>query len=296
MCEVRATASRWASVGPQVADCLPGPAGHDLYTEYAYDKVHVYAALTVWPTTMARVIRLLWRLDFDVSYPYLDKRGSALRILTSTVEDFWTNVAPGTLPLSFVAEKLEEDKSHTSLSWEMTDLNGSIEWPTGVEVDGVFESPLVRTTDRIAREALKLAEVRVLRRAGVRIFCVERFAPEKKRPALESMAQLVAPQFREGLAKTLGSTEDVAFVYEGTSEDGLGFRAQFGPYAEKNPGMVFLRKWGELVKPLHTNDLFFDIDIFETNFSFAEHSLYRWASTKVAKAASFIEFCAKNVK
>src|SRR4051812_16010257 len=96
--------------------------GHDFYTKNKYDRRDVYAALTIWLATMARVIRLLWRLDFDVSYPYLDKRGSALQILNGTVEDFWTTVAPGTLPLSFIAEKFVENESYTSLSWEMTNM------------------------------------------------------------------------------------------------------------------------------------------------------------------------------
>jgi hypothetical protein len=243
---------------------------------------------------MARVIRLLWRLDFDVSYPYLDKRGSALKALTDTVEGFWTTVGPGTLPMSFVGEKLEADVSHTAFSWEMSNLNGSIEWPIGVEMDRLFESPLAKSSDRIVREALKLAEVRFLNRAGIRVFCVEKFA-KAKGPAVDNVTGLVAAQFREGLAKTLGKIDDFAMIYEGTSEDGLGYRAQFGPYFPKNPGMVFVRKWGELTKPLDTNHLFFDIDIFETKFSFTEHSLFRWGSTKVSKAASFIEFCAKNI-
>jgi len=245
---------------------------------------------------MARAIRLLWRLDFDASYPYLDKRGSALQILNTTIEDFWTTVAPGTLPLSFVAEKFEENKSHTSLSWEMTNINGSVEWPIGVDLDSAFESPLLRATDRIVKEALKLAEVRVVRRAGVRVICVEKFATKSKRPALEHVEGLVSSKFREGLAETLGKPEDFELIYEGSSCDGLSFRAQFGPYAQKNPAAMFLKKWGEESKPLDTNDLFFDIDIFEMNFSFAEHSLYRWASTKVAKAGTFIEFCSKNVR
>jgi hypothetical protein len=243
---------------------------------------------------MARVIRLLWRLDFDVSYAYLDKRGSALKVLTETVENFWTNVGPATFPLSFAAEKLE-DAAHTSFSWEMNNINGSIEWPVGIEMDRLLESTQFRATDRIVKDALKLAEVRLLNRAGIRVFCVEKFAKESKRANVEKVAGLVVPQFREGVASTLGRTDDFALIYEGTSEDGLGFRAQFGPYLPKNPSMVFQRKWSELTKPLDANDLFFDIDVFETKFSFAEHSLYRWGSTKVAKAATFIEFCAKNL-
>jgi hypothetical protein len=244
---------------------------------------------------MARIIRLLWRLDFDPSYPYLDKRGSALKVLTDTVEGFWTTVGPGQLPLSFAALKTEEGKSQTTFSWEMTCLNGTTEWVSGIGIDRVFESPLTRGVDRIVKDALKLGEVRILKRAGVRVFCVEKFAKKKEQSAVERIGKLVNTEFQQGLFNTVGAAEDVAFIYEGTADDGLGYRAQFGPYAAKNPAFVFTKEWGELAKPLDENDLFFDIDIFETNFSFAEHSLYRWASTKVDKAAKFIEYCAKNI-
>jgi hypothetical protein len=44
----------------------------------------------------------------------------------------------------------------------------------------------------------------------------------------------------------------------------------------------------EELKAFQKFDLFFDIDLFETNISFTEHSLFRWAETKVAKASDFI--------
>ncbi len=245
---------------------------------------------------MAKVIRLIWRLDFEVSYAYLDRRGSALKILAETNKGFWDNCGPGRVPLSFAAEKLEEDQSFTMFSWEMTNLNGSTEWPTGLEMSRLFESPIMRGIDRIVRDALKLGEVRVLSRAGVRLFGTEKFAKPSERSAMERVGRLTNAQFKDGLTATVGPPKDVAFIYEGADADGLGYRVQFGPYDPKNPTMMFLRPWGTLPEALDENDLFFDIDIYEQNFSFLEHSLFRWASTKVSKAASFVEFCAKNIE
>ena len=144
--------------------------------------------------------------------------------------------------------------------------------------------------DRIVKDALKLGEVRVVKRAGVRVFCVEKFAKKKEQPAADRVGRLVDAQFQEGLFKTVGAAEDVAFIYEGTTDDGLGYRAQFGPYATKNPGFVFLKEWGEFSKQLDENDLFFDIDIFQTNFSFEEHSLYRWPRQRSLKLRALLSF------
>ncbi|WP_315721607.1 MULTISPECIES: hypothetical protein [unclassified Bradyrhizobium] len=228
-----------------------------------------------------------------MSYAYLDNRGSALRVLNETVGGFWNESGPATVPLSFAAERTERDISHTHFSWEIDSLNGSIEWPVGIDIERLFESPLFRATDRIVREALKLADVRVLNRAGVRLVCVEQFAEKTGRSARERVCEIAVPVFRDGLERTLGRTNDVAMVYEGKSDDGLGFRVQFGPYVRKNSEMAFAIKWGDASEPLGGNDLFFDIDIYETKLSFSEHSLFRWSSTKVAKAANFIEFCRK---
>ncbi|WP_409192434.1 hypothetical protein [Bradyrhizobium sp. RDM4] len=244
---------------------------------------------------MAKVVRLLWRLDFEPSYAYLDRRGSALRILTETVPKFWTTMGPGTIAQSFAAQKTEEGKSHTNFSWETTSINCNTEWPAGVEMDHLFDNPIIRGVDRIVKEALKLGEIRVMARAGVRLFCAEKFAKKSEKPSFGRFSQLIDGDFQAGLVKTVGPAEDVAIIYEGTDADGLGYRVQFGPYAPKNPAFNFLKDWGKLPEALDSNDLFFDIDIFEQNLSFVEHSLYRWASTKVAKAATFVEFCSKNI-
>ena len=50
----------------------------------------------------AQIIKLIWRLDFAISYAYLDKRGSALNAMTNTVPNFWDTVGDGTVHLSYV--------------------------------------------------------------------------------------------------------------------------------------------------------------------------------------------------
>jgi hypothetical protein len=52
---------------------------------------------------MAQIVKLIWRLDYGVSYAYIDKRGAALNILSNTVEKFWDVVGDGQIPMSFVA-------------------------------------------------------------------------------------------------------------------------------------------------------------------------------------------------
>jgi hypothetical protein len=90
----------------------------------------------------------------------------------------------------------------------------------------------------------------------------------------------------------------VSTIIEGQTPDKVYYRAQHGPYDPKNVGHVLQKKADdETLKKLgESADLFFDIDLYETNFSFAEHSLFRWAETKVTKAIEFISISSGELK
>jgi hypothetical protein len=244
---------------------------------------------------MARAIRLIWRLDFEVSFSYLDRRGAALNALINTVEGFWDQVGEGKIPISYAGSAIEPH-TYRTISLEPTCLNGSMEWPEGIPLDRLFDDAVFRNVDRIVRAVLKLGEIRVMTRAGVRIFCVENFEKKTDQSALERIGGLIDLDFQQATVEAMGEVDDFAMIVEGKTPDGLGYRTQFGPYAAKNPQMVFVHSWtSDLTEALDKSDLFFDIDLFENNISFSEHSLYRWASTKIAKAREFVDVCSKKI-
>jgi hypothetical protein len=239
---------------------------------------------------MAKIVKLIWRLDYKPSYAYLDARGTALRVLSDTVQKFWDAVGDGVIHMSFAARHADEDTLR-SFSLETTAMVGTLEWRTGTELALVLEGRQFRGFDRIARELLNVCEVRDVARAGVRIFGMERYRGGRKH-ALERTVGFLDDSIREAATSALGPITDIGIIFEGVTTDNVGYRAVHGPYDKKNVDGVLEQKPTEEQYELFEDfDLFFDIDLFERNFSFAEHSLFRWAETKIAKAKDFIELC-----
>ena len=87
---------------------------------------------------MAQIIRMFWRLDFGVSYPYLNKRGSALNAMTNTVTDFWEVVADGTIHSSYVGST-KDSHLYRNISVEPNSLNGDLQWVSGIDLSNVFK-------------------------------------------------------------------------------------------------------------------------------------------------------------
>jgi hypothetical protein len=239
---------------------------------------------------MAQIVKLIWRLDYPVSYAYLDSRGTALNILSNTVENFWDVLGDGQANMSFLARTNKDDRFRT-LSIEPTIISGAIEWGSGIELDRALQDASFRGVDRIVRELLKLFEVKALLRAGVRVMCTEKFA-DGRRPSRERFLNLIDGELRKKAEVAVGPIQDLGIIFEGQSIDHVSYRATFGPYDKKNVEQILEKKPSDTeYEMLGASDLFFDIDLFETNFSFAEHSLFRWATTKVAKAVDFIAMC-----
>ena len=75
----------------------------------------------------ARVLRIVFRLDYDeVNYDFLDRQGTALRMLTSVPDGFWARVGDGKVPRSFAAEFSSDEMFRNGNANPMW-LDGSIE-------------------------------------------------------------------------------------------------------------------------------------------------------------------------
>jgi hypothetical protein len=244
---------------------------------------------------MAKIVKLIWRLDYPVSYSYIDARGRALKVIRETVDGFWKSVGDGALHMSFIARHAMED-SLRMLSLETNCLNGAFEWQCGTELSSVLRSEQFRGVDRIARELLKIAEVRRVGRAGVRFFCVENYA-DGRANAHDRTLGLLNDRLRANATSSLGTITDVGVVFEGAAEDKVSYRSSHGPYARKNLELILeTPPTQDQYTILGDPDLFFDIDLYEQDFSFEEHSLFRWTETKLEKAIQFIKSCTGAAK
>jgi hypothetical protein len=114
---------------------------------------------------MIQATKLIWRLDFNVSYVYLDKRGTALNAMQNTVKDFWDVVADGTVHSSYTGTTTREDYFR-GISVEPNSLNGELEWTSGLDLSRVLKDESFRGTDKVLREVLKVFDIKSVGRSG----------------------------------------------------------------------------------------------------------------------------------
>lgn len=241
---------------------------------------------------MTKIIRLIWRLDFEPSYSFLDNRGKALKALRSTDEKLFAQVSDGTVVNSFAGQTQNDLGSHT-MSIEATAISGSIEWNNGIDLGLMSRSDTFRGMDRTLSELIPIYELRAVRRAGIRFIGVA--GRKSDATTKDRYQELLSNKVLDDAAQHLGDLKDVGLVLEGRSEDGISYRANYGPFALKNVNMflsaptsgdreVFYRHFSK----------FFDVDFYEINTAFLSGSLYRWARTKIDKMASFSESITKD--
>lgn len=241
---------------------------------------------------MAKLIRIIWRLDYKVSYAYLDSLGTAVRILSETVPGFLPSLSEGMANHSLMAERRGQG-DYTSIAVESAAMVGSMEWTEGIELNRVLGHDTFRNCDKIANALLATFQIKLINRAGIRFIFTEY---RSGLPRLKSLHESYVESNIFGIfLKTLGNVKDVGITVEGEREDKLSYRAYIGPLVFKNVLAM--------MSPQHTSsnpisedkykdlfakfDTFCDLDIYENNFMMMESSIFRWAKTKLDIAVEF---------
>jgi hypothetical protein len=234
---------------------------------------------------MPRVVQLLWRVDYNFAYNLLDKRGSVLRALFTEVAGFWQNAGTGQLPDSLMASSLLGSPDNRIISVEPTSCNGSLGWSTGYELSRVISNESFRNLSRILEKVFSLCDIRAVNRAGIRFIIVGE-AISSSLGFRGAFPKETSNAFSRGAESALGAITDSAIILEGTHKDGVGYRIQLGPTEERN-----ILAWNSTadVGVLMEYPIFVDVDLFEFNFSFREHSLQKWATTKLDKVIGLME-------
>ncbi len=238
---------------------------------------------------MARAIRLFWRLDYSFAYDLLQHRGDVVRVLLTEVDKLWPTAGSGAIPDSLVATFSSPSEAR-AISVETMSCNGSIEWPAGQDLERVLTQDSFRNTSRVVERVLKLCGVTVMVRAGIRLIVLEKASTGSTGFRNAFIAQVSNAYIRTA-KKQLGDILDIGLVLEGQSEDGVSYRLQVGPTEEKNIRANLTTRPNVGIDDLLEHQLFFDIDLFEHNFSFREHTLQKWAVTKLDKAVQFVRDC-----
>ncbi|MBA1143697.1 hypothetical protein [Mesorhizobium neociceri] len=237
--------------------------------------------------TSVKLIKILWRLDYDLSYAVYDKRGACIRTLLDTVPDFLTKVGEARAE-NRVSGETEDSAPAINISIDPNSISGAIEWPFGTALVGVLQHTAFRNVNKVASELMAIAEVAKVKRFGIRFIVLIKSAK------LPLRFGSVDHMFDEGASKSirdiLGDIKDAAVIVEGKAEDSVNYRVSYGPFAQKNIDM-HLAKTKDDIDPEYYSDYnaVVDLDLFELDFFLLEKSLFRWSSTKVDKAEKLVQ-------
>jgi hypothetical protein len=236
---------------------------------------------------MAVLARLIFRLDFPYSYRFRDSEGTAVKIMLDGMKDGWSHMGEDTVRHSIQGTK-QTELSAFNLVFEVLTVNGMWDDLSGLDIRRVIESDTFRLYDEMVREYTQAFSVSTLNRAGLRLLCTEVVGWGDEKAA--RFAKFVAPPVVEIVGDKLGSPGNFGLFVSGKADDEVSYNLSFSPVAEAQIPICFsqMQVTAEHATAFPKNDLLFDIDLYETNFSFAEHSLARWSRTKIEKAANLI--------
>ena len=163
-----------------------------------------------------------------------------------------------------------------------------MEWYKGIELSKVLQTDEFRSLDRILKSFLKHCQVGKLNRAGIR-FIVTAGPKEDTSQRLQRNLQLFTDSARKFAAKHLGTIKDIGIAWEGELDPSLKYKFLFGPLEAKNIKNFLQYPTDDAAfSSLLKSQYFADVDLYEQNISFVEHSLYRWSRTKLEKAQDLL--------
>ncbi len=243
---------------------------------------------------MHQLLKMFWRWDFEPSYAYLDRRGSALRALNKSAPTLFAEVGEGVMPNSFVARNDSHPaKFSGQLSAELNSINGSFEWPVGTKLETLASSKHVRDLDRVLKDLWDVYALDRFARAGIRFVCISSKTSEAFSMQRSPLAKFATQNFAAKFRSRFGEASDIGLTIEGSTDAEVKYRIQFGPYAEKNVKQNVPNVEPEVLRSYSEYDLFIDMDFYENGISSTEQSLIKWSSTKIQMAIGFLELCSQ---
>jgi hypothetical protein len=238
----------------------------------------------------ARILRIVFRLDYDgVNCDFLDRQGSALRILTSVPDGFWSRVGDGTMPRSFAAE-FSSDNVFRNLNASAMSLDGSLESRSGIDLHAMPEHREFRIVTKIIDTFANESKITKLGRCGLRLYCLDTYGDEYSNQ-FTRFSSLVGGNITPAIETALGKVADLALTYEGRASDGVSYRIALGPFEEGDLAKLLGRLRPSMKdEPLYAKaHVSMDLDFFEHDVSFRELTIQRWARTNWAKADAVLD-------
>jgi hypothetical protein len=237
---------------------------------------------------MPRVMRVLFRIDYQVNYKIMDHLGEILGTIQGAAPKYWQAVGESRGNRSAIVRHTDNSTSATAnLTVEISNISGSLELPEGVDWDSRPIAVYVKNCSIAAANIMLAYQISTVARIGLRVIVFDHddIIRNNRRTSFETLA---SKNFLKDFEKSFGSVSDLAVTFEGTTSSNVSYRISTGPGSPSDilKQQVIPLEHYETPNAENQHQLTADIDLFEKDIDFTGNTLETWSRTKwpIAKA------------
>lgn len=246
---------------------------------------------------MSRVMRLLFRIDYQVNYKIMDQLGEILGIVQISAPKYWQTVGESRGNRSAVLQRKDSSIPLTAnFTVDISSIGGTLELPEGADWDSRTIAEYVKYSSVAVAGIMNKYQMMALSRIGLRvvIFDYDEIIRNNRRAPFETLADRT---FLRDFENSFGTISDLALTLEGKTPSNVHYRLSAGPGSPSD----ILRH--QLIPPesydppadISQHQLTADIDMFESDISFVGNTLEAWSRTKWPIAKDMIAFTKRQI-
>lgn len=231
--------------------------------------------------------RLIYRLDFPLNTGIMDKPGEVARILLEEKKDFFSEVGETREWRQAAGKEDKDELVFRELTVDPRSLILSVESVPGIPSKDLLDHDSVSGGIALMDACCRVFKINHFSRAGLRLWLFEDFGR-----GFEGMRQ----EFRSQLSQrvcgvveaSLGNIGDIGLRIDGQSDAKVSFHLHVGPFHGKDEVTRYLQKRAAKFPTSHSADVVFDVDQFETNFTYGPSTIKKWCTPVVENTAKLV--------
>jgi len=231
---------------------------------------------------MLRILKLIYRFDFEPSFEMIDQPGSVMRVLSDTRAGYWADIGDNRGTRLILGEHRGQDQAYyASIRFEPTTLSGHFEHGEGLAFDSPQIGEFLDAVGFSSQQVFDKFRIRDFARAGARFQAISGTTNSPLDPS-EAMRALIPSSGVKSSSRFVRETKDFNITIEGTMESEISFKITTGPGALSDYDRFL---GGGRTKPAPPtpptrHELAADIDLFERSIHIPSGRIQRWIAGK----------------
>lgn len=228
---------------------------------------------------MAKIIRFIFRLDYDLSYEFMERQVEVFKLIHGFEPDFWKLVEESVDRTLRGVYTNQERTEYRELILEPKVLHLQLETLEGFEFNEFLGSNLLSILSRQIAALCDLCKIEKVRRVGLRVNVADGYGEEYE-DSLTNFMSLMNESLVNSLTKIVGEPKDAGIVVDGATPYGTNYKILFGNFRKsdivKTVQRVRVPKDHEF--PYHVSG---DFDFWHFDTTFKGITLARWTKDKL---------------